>query len=158
MKFDITDLNLIPFIILIIYFLSDKYFFPLALGKKQFIHKLQFEKEFEIYYYLWMKIAHFRSAAKKYFDILPIGEEKSEFYDPFVKEWEDVYETITIREPFMAKDVYEQTKKLIEIPLETLAKFKNPIVGDQDELVKVRDEIFEICEGIREVIRERIIV
>jgi len=147
-----------PFIILIIYVLADKYFFPLALGKKKFIHKLQFEKEFEIYYYLWMKIAHFRSAAKNYFDILPIGEEKSEFFDPFVKEWDDVYETIKIREPFMAKDVYEQTKKLIEIPLETLAKFKNPIVGDQDELVKIRDKIFKICEEIREAIRERIIV
>ncbi len=156
MKFDI--INLIPFIILIIYFLADKYFFPLALGKKQFIHKLQFEKEFEIYYYLWMKIAHFRKAAKRYFDILPVGEERSEFYDPFVKEWEEVYGTITIREPFMAKDVYEQTKKLIEMPQETLEKFKNPIVGDQEELVKIKDEIFEICELIKESIRKRIVV
>lgn len=165
MKGDITDLNLtpyfilslIPYIILIIYFLADKYFFPLALGKKQFIHKLQFEKEFEIYYYLWMKIAHFKEAAEKYFDLMPADEEEeSEFYKPFVEEWEKVSGTITIREPFMAKEVYKQTEKLIGIPLETLAKFKNPIVGDRKELVRIRDEIFEICERIRDAIRKRI--
>ena len=129
-----------------------------SLSKNEFIHKLQFEKEFDIYNYLWMKIAHFKEAAKKYFDILPINEEKSEFYDPLLKEWEEVKETISIREPFIAKEVYEQTNKLIEISLEPLAKFKNPINADQDELVKIRDEIFEICEGIGKAIRKRIIV
>ncbi len=129
-----------------------------SLSKKEFIHKLQFEKEFEIYDYLWMKIAHFKEAAKKYFDILPIGEEKSEFYDPLLEEWEEVYNTIIIREPFIAKEVYEQTNKLIEISLEPLAEFKNPITADQDKLVKIRDKIFEICESIGKAIRERIIV
>lgn len=159
MKFDITDLNLVPFILMIIYFVADKYFLPLTLGKKQHIHKLQFEKEFEIYLYLWMKIAHFKRAAKRYFNLLPVDpDEESEFFQPFWIEWEDVYETITIREPFIAEEVFEQTDKLVELALEPLAKYKNPLVADQGELVKIRDEIFEKCDLIREAIRERIIV
>lgn len=127
-------------------------------SKQQFVHKLQFEKEFETYWYLWMKIAHFKDAAKKYFDILPIGEEKSEFYNPFGREWEEVNETIRIREPFIAKEVFEQADKLIKISVHVLAEFKNPINADQEWLVKTRDEIFEICEGIGKTIKDRITV
>ena len=126
-------------------------------SKELYIHKLQFEKEFEIYDYLWMKIAHFKKAAKNYLDIMPVDpNEESEFFDPFVKEWDELYETITIREPFMAEEVFDQTDKLIKIPEATLTKFKNPIKANQKELLEVKKEILKICEGIGEAIRGRI--
>jgi len=126
-------------------------------SKELFIHKLQFEKEFTIYDYLWMKVAHFRRAAENYFDIMPVfPKEKSEFFDPFVKEIKDVYETITIREPFLAEEVYEKTKKLVDISVELLARFKNPINADLDELREIRARVFDICAEIERAIRGRI--
>ena len=129
-----------------------------SLSKKELIHKIQFEKEFEIYWSLWKKIGHLKITATLYFIILDFdSSEKSEFFDPFLEELENVYETIIIREPFLAEEVYKRTDKLTKISLEVLKKFKNPITANQSELRKIKDELFEICAEIEKAIRRRII-
>lgn len=124
----------------------------LSLLKEQTIHKLQFEKEFEVYDYLWMKIAHLKKHTAILYDKLDAPNIKKEFAK-FLITWEDVKETINIRAPFISKEVYKICQAILKLAASAFDAEKPP---QKSELGKIKKEIANLSSKVEEAIRERI--
>lgn len=118
---------LIPLFLIAIYFLFDKYIFPLKLGKKleetkneftrefsteleeiksslskeKFIHELQFKEEFKIYLELWKKVIDLKEATDL---ILPVID----IVDPNKSDKEIKKERLEV-----AQKAYQELRKVI---------------------------------------------
>lgn len=111
-------------------------------SKEQFIHKLQFEKEFKTYSYLWMRVAHFERAVKNFYDNPSKPKDWDTLMSQFNKELHEVTETRLNNIPFISEEVVIKVKQLIDLSLE-------PAMDKSGRITK-------ICGEIEKAIRERI--
>ena len=125
-------------------------------SKELFIHKLQFEKEFGTYKYLWMKVAHFNRAVREFYYNPDEPKDWQHLYDNFVKEYNEVKETIINNTPFISEEVYEKTQQLIDLSLEPFFVYSKSRAVDKERLPDIVKGISSICIDIEKAIRERI--
>ena len=133
-------------------------------SKELFIHRLQFEKEFETYKYLWMKIAHFRETVENVHILGKLEdrlEDRKEAWDSFLKECKEVMRTILDNTPFISEEVYEKTQQLVYSSLMPVSVghpklWTVDLRPKPDTMQDTLEEMFQICNGIEKAIRERI--
>lgn len=143
-----------------------------ALSKEQFIHKLQFEKEFNLYVEIWKHLHHFRtetadiiSTLKNKPDIISTLKKNkgkprkgSIFPRKFVKIVEKITEVIEYHKPFFAEEVYEKSlnfaKESAVLIVHSLFTEKEKKINDL-EILKL-DKFDSIIDDIEKAIRKRI--
>ena len=139
-----------------------------ALSKEQLIHKLQFEKEFDIYEKLWARLIIFENVTRRYIAILSFFEPKKDLDETQKKMLQkyngafgDIEKTISISKPFYSVQVYKYTDELLNaahskvISSQFISYEKEP-KKYLNEFKKYNKEIKKIIDNIEEAIRERI--
>jgi len=115
--------NVLLYIIVVgTYFILDKYIFPTKVAKEQLIHKIQFEKEFEIYKELWGELVVLRDLIQEYL-LTPKTDssykEKAWHILAKLKRQHDRVKLITDRnKPFYGEEVNKNAKKTLIASLE----------------------------------------
>ena len=186
MNIDIADIVL--FLIIIFYFFLDKYLIPnkinknlaetesrlskeladikSSLSKEQFIHRLQFEKEFKIYEELWKRLLDLRGSTARLIPIIDWAdpnktedETKKERLEKFTSDLDEVRKAIFENKPFYNEEVYENSNKIIRKSISQITKFHYPEkdIGDHYMNAEKRvNEINRIIDSVEKAIRERI--
>lgn len=169
MNIQINLWGFISFATMIVYFLLDKYYVPLRLSKKQFIYKLQFEKEFKIYSELWEKLIELRNTTELYLltdksidqnkPEESAGVKKIKVPETVAKLYDETVKMITNNKPFYSDSVYKKATKLLSRSLKELFGFGHPIEdileGEKSVNEKI-SEMNEIIENVEKAIRRRI--
>lgn len=133
----------------------------------RFIHRLQFEAEFETYLELWSKVVAVMDDSLRLRPVLDYrpsdrtqDEEKRERLNNLAASHRDYQECFRRREPFIAPHVFDSCKKLADKALEEGIAYKHGDGGRfseyWDEAKKNADDIKELAEGICVAVRERI--
>jgi len=120
-------------------------------SKELFIHKLQFEKEFKIYEYLWMNIAHFQGALNLFSD----PEDKGQL-DEITRLFKKVKETIINNIPFYSKEIHDKAELILNLSTGPVLFSVYQKKINIERLEEIKKEISIICNGIEKAIRERI--
>lgn len=140
-----------------------------SLSKVEFIHRLQFEKEFKIYEKLWSYLVDLQEATEQLDPVI-------EFRDPNKSEEEiktekmtnvrnayvKVQKGITRNKPFYDKNVYEGANDILKKSIKHWISFAFPskdpknIIQYYEEAKKLTTEINAIIDKIENAIRERI--
>ena len=141
-----------------------------ALTKEQFIHRLQFEKEFEIYLKLWKKLFDLKEATEMLIPIVDFDEPgKTEDETRKIrlkrvqKAYGEVQTVINHYRPFFAKDVYKNAKNILSKSLrQALASQYPGKHGEEflkrfEDAQKRTDDILKIIDEIDESIRAQIL-
>ncbi len=139
-------------------------------SKELLVHRLQFEKEFEIYRQLWTAVLALGRATREFRD-LKIGKAKSQ--GETLKEFADAFDGLNTvvfdNRPFYAPAVFEKTKAALDLAWEIdRSHAKKALLqearGDSDKNVeklielgehiedtlnKINDSIPPICDAIR---------
>lgn len=185
---NISIADIILFLIIIFYIFLDKYWIPnkisknlaetesrllkeleeikSSLFKEQFIHKLQFEKEFNIYEKLWANLIELKSLVGFFplHNALKTTEEprkdiEGKMIIKLMDNINNVQRTIEDNRPFYSKEIYRNALKIVEI---TKTFFIPPedLVGKKFEhlskLIESESQIYEIISDIEQAIRKRI--
>ena len=120
-------------------------------SKELFIHKLQFEKEFKIYEYLWMNIAHFQRALHLFSD----PEDKGQL-DEIARLFREVKETIINNTPFYSEEINEKAELILNLSIRPILLSVHEKKIKKEGLEDIEKEISIICADIEEAIRKRI--
>jgi len=139
-------------------------------SKEQFIHKLQFEKEFNIYEKLWANLIklknlvelftlhHALKTKEKPIKEKPINEIEGKMIIKLMDNINNVQRTIEDNRPFYSEEIYRNALKIVKltktffVPPEDLGeKFKH-----LSKLVESESQIYEIIKDIEQAIRKRI--
>ena len=140
-----------------------------SLSKGEFIHRLQFEKEFRIYSQLWKKLIILRnSTATIVHPITAKRQEESEEEDAREKEdrlrkvynnYEEIEKMIINNKPFYSEKVYENAERILEESMKQIFGWHYPHEDINSHytiaLGRVK-EISVIIDDIERAIRERI--
>lgn len=136
------------------------------LEKNNFIHKLQFEKEFEIYSDLWIKLIDVRDKARALrpkFDSVdpnqPIKEIKIQRLSDLQQPYNSCLESFEKNKPFYNDKVYYEIEKILKIVRSEAVDYEyNPSSGLDyyDVAEKNISNILNSLDKISIVIRERI--
>jgi len=124
-------------------------------SKEQFIHKLQFEKEFKIYEYLWMKIAHFKRALEAFYREPDKPKDKKQL-DDFLQNFKEVKETIINNAPFISKEIYSSAQDILDLAIGPFLYYAQTKTVVEEKLLEIRDKVPKICDNIEKAIRDRI--
>ena len=186
MKIDIFDLIIL--LIIILYFFLDKYLVPLKVNaklekirsdflakleeikslysKEQYIHRLQFEKEFEIYQELWTNLITLKNDARLFtlHDALKttgesIKEKEGEMIIKLMDDINNAQRTIENNRPFYGEEIHENALKIVELTKAFFGRSKDLDEKEMEyllKLVKRESEIYEIIDNIEKAIRKRI--
>ncbi len=136
------------------------------LSKEQFIHRLQFEKEFEIYKELWRAIRVLQGATGQLIPIIDFAPgdmtedqvRKQRLID-ITDSLEKVRDVIEMNKPFYSSAVYKQCAELTNISISQIVSFHYPGSDSSiywDLAVKRVEQIKTILDNIEIAIRERI--
>ena len=141
-----------------------------ALAKEQFIHRLQFEKEFEIYLELWKKLFVLKEATEMLvlvvdYDEPGLTEEETRKIrlERAEKAYDEVRTAINHYRPFFAKDVYKNAKKILDKSLKQVLTSQYPgkdVVEFSERFAKAQsrtENILKIIDKIEKAIRDRIL-
>ncbi|GEM_PF-6710047 len=139
--------------------------------QKHTVHKLQFEKEFQIYESLWVELVELR----KIIIISPIIDRFSEDANPldvYKKRWKKAvskFEAVSAifnnQKPFFYRPVSEQVDKLLKECRNHLIVFNNEVLTSRErkpepdvylEVEKFRDKVENVIDKIEQIIQERI--
>lgn len=139
-------------------------------SKELFVHRLQFEKEFEIYRQLWTAVLALGRATREFRDLkMGASKPEAEIVKDFVDAFNKLNNVVFDNRPFFAPDVFEKTKMTLDLALEidrsrakkSLWEEANAVSDKhteklielaehiQDTLDKINDSILPICEAIR---------
>ena len=141
-----------------------------ALAKERFIHRIQFEKEFEIYLKLWRKLFDLKEATEMLVLVVDYDEpgltqeetrkirlERAE------KAYGEVRKAINYSKPFFAKDVYKHAKKILRESFKQVLVSQSPGRHVEEFLErfgkaqKRTQDILKIIDKIEKAIRDRIL-
>ncbi len=138
-----------------------------SLSKEQFIHKLQFEKEFKIYEELWKKLVDLKEATEK---IIPIngyrepGKDDAEIDKEraqiVAEAYSEVRKIINYNKPFYDEKVYENTEKILSQSFRQVLAVRYPNRDESKHFEKAEErieEIFAVIYKVEVAIRERIL-
>jgi len=142
--------------LVVLYLFTKELLIPFYLSRKQFIHKLQFEKEFETYDYLWMRVAHFERAIRKLYDEPDERTDWDKLLSEFKKKLHEVRETRINNIPFISEEVVEKIQQLIELSLEPFIIYAKTKKIDTEKHPEIREEATKISGEIEKAIRKRI--
>ncbi len=185
---NITLADIILFIIIILFFFLSKYLIPIkinknlaetesrlseelakiksSLSKEQYIHRLQFDKEFNIYSELWSNLIILKNSVE--LSILHEGfknsgvnkkEIEGQILIKLMDNINNAKGTIENNRPFYSEEIYENALKIVEL---TKTVFGHPIIREENfmkhlsKLMESKDQIYEIISDIEQAIRERI--
>jgi hypothetical protein len=135
------------------------------LAQKQTIHKLQFEKEFEIYSELWSSLSRLRESCS---ELVPGGqftdkspqELRGEQADKFARAYTDVAKIVEHQRPFYAPKVYQDASKLLSVAWRQMIQHAfdktTPLTKRYEQMKERVDNICAIVSDIESSIRERI--
>ena len=135
-----------------------------SLAKEQYIHQIRFNREFDIYQFLWKKLATLIRKSELltysgYYD--PRGDSRAkEFGEAFAATFKVLDNNI----PFFSPTVYEPARKILNlinketssIRLALSQGFKDPEFNDFDKVKEAITEIRPYVEEVKMAIRERI--
>jgi len=137
-------------------------------SRQQFIHKLQFEKEFEIYLKLWKELVDFRISTErliKSVEMIPENMTEKEYkkkkLEALHKHFQTLHDTVKKHKPFYSEEVFKDVQEIKDIAVTQLRFFHFP---DQDTLKHYKDaedrigKINSIADRIEKSIRDRIVV
>lgn len=137
------------------------------LEKRVFIHKVQFEKEFEVYLDLSKRIHAFRTA---YFTLnavlknVPTDPEiarrkQEELQTAFVNAYTHLRDGLEEYKPFYAMQIHELAKPIIELAIDQLIFMQFPIQSNiprYQEVQQQKKHLLASVESVVEEIRKRI--
>jgi len=138
------------------------------LGKKDTVHKLQFEKEFQLYGELWKALVDVRLTATitPSLDIMPKGQEQYDVYKDRFQSAADAFnkanDLFKYHEPFYHDDVSKITEDLLDQCRKHIRKVARVLSSGKfdDKLFDSADELFKIMteaiNKIKEAIKQRI--
>jgi hypothetical protein len=139
-------------------------------SKELFVHRLQFEKEFEIYRELWTSVLALGRSTREFRD-LQIGPAKAQ--EEILKDFTDAFNRLSSvvfdNRPFYAPEVFERTIATLDLAREiNRSRVKGTLLEKantnsdkhteklieldkhiQDTLDKINESILPICEAIR---------
>ncbi len=140
-----------------------------ALEKEQFIHRLQFEKEFEIYLELWKKLFVLKEATEMLvlvvdYDEPGLTEEETRKIrlERAEKAYNEVQTAINHYRPFFAKDVYKNAKKILDKSLRQVLTSQYPgknieeVLKSFEKAQSRTKNILKVIDEIEKAIRHRI--
>jgi len=138
----------------------------LALSREQFIHKLQFEKEFNIYSELWENLIDLKEAIELLIpitDIREAGKSEEEIKEERLKNVRDAYinvqKGITRKKPFYDKEVYKNANEILKKSISQGLAYIYPsrdVIKHYEKAKERTDQIKNIINNIEEAIRKRI--
>ena len=141
-----------------------------VLAKEQFIHRLQFEKEFEIYLELWKKLFVLKEATEMLIPIVDYdepGKTEEETRKIRLKRAEKAYDEVRTAinhyRPFFAKDVYKNAMKILSKSLKQALASQysgrnvDEFLGRFEEAQRRTENILKIIDEIDKSIRTRIL-
>ncbi len=141
-----------------------------ALAKEQFIHRLQFEKEFEIYLELWKKLFVLKEATEMLMPIMDYnepGKTEEETRKIRLKKTQAAYievrKAINYNKPFFAKEVYTNANNILSKSLRQALASQYPgrhveeFLKRFEKAQKRTDDILKIIDEIDKSIRTRIL-
>ncbi len=140
----------------------------LELEKKKTVHKLQFEKEFQLYDDLWKALIDVRSSASitPSLDILPQGKDFKELYEErltkAIQSVDKASNLVVFNRPFyhpsvseVAQEVLKECRRHVRRTARKLGQ--NRLDNNQfDEADELEEMLNRAVETIEEVIRKRI--
>lgn len=131
-----------------------------------YVHKLQFEKEFEIYLELWEKImsvmtstVELRPFLEKYDPDETESETKQRRLKALSTALQELQQTVNNHKPFYAPDVYESAHELLHISNKEAHHYQVQSPNSDkyfDDAMKNTKEMDQILDDICESIRKRI--
>ena len=137
-----------------------------SFSKEQFIHRLQFEKEFKIYSELWANLIKLKNSVE-----LSIFQEafkafrvnKNEIGGKLIIDLMDninnAKRTIENNRPFYSEEIYRNALKIVELTKSFLGQPKALEESDIEHLSKLvesKDQVYKIIDDIELATRERI--
>jgi len=142
-----------------------------ALEKEQFIHRLQFEKEFEIYLELWKKLFVLKEATEMLMPVIDydepgLTEEETRKIrlEKAIKAYDEVRTAINHYKPFFAKDVYKNANKILNESFKQALASQYPgrnveeFLQNFERAQKRTEEILNIIDKIDKSISTRILI
>jgi len=136
-----------------------------ALDKSLHIHKVQFEKEFNIYEDIWQKLVEIKKATlslRPRFDSVDpqesLEERKKKRMDSFSSSFTPFRDSIEKNRPFYAQDIYKLLNDLLKVTYNEAIDFQYSEKQDRqywEEGKKNEEEILQKIEAICESIRNR---
>jgi len=137
-----------------------------SLSKGEFIHRLQFEKEFETYQELWANLIRLKNSVElfTFHDALKTKEEprkeiEGKMIIKLIDNINNVQRTIENNRPFYSEEIYKNALKIVAL---TKTFFGRPEdLGEEKieyllKLVKRESQIYKIIDSIEKAIRKRI--
>ena len=141
-----------------------------ALEKEQFIHRVQFEKEFEIYLGLWKKLFDLKEATEMLIPVVDYNEPgKNEEQTKKIrlkrveKAYGEVRTAINHNKPFFAEDVYKHANKILRESFRQALASQYPGKHVEEFLERFgkaqerKEEIINIIDEIEKAIRDQIL-
>lgn len=121
------------------------------------IHRVQFEKEFQIYVELSQKMnAVRRSLFTLQPNIKPLFEnleKENEHWSPlkkdFLKTWAELRDSLQNYRPFYHENVFIELDKIIDISMDEVVRIKVPLFDDATPHKEVRDMKDKLLEAIK---------
>lgn len=131
------------------------------------VHRVQFEKEFEIYLELMDKMASVRQALFTLNKIIRRQfrdkTEHDEYYAPLRKKLKDTFDafrsTVLINEPFYAEEVFIAGDQIIELAVDEIStqdSYDSGQSSSHERIIEMRDRVSKCTEALVKAIRERI--
>jgi hypothetical protein len=162
-------LCIIILILTALWYLFTKYYVQKLLEKSElsiYVHKLQFEKEFEIYLDLWEKIMSVMTATvalRPFWDRYdldePERERKQRRVETLGKAMDELKYTVNSHKPFYAPDVFESAHEFIHISFIEADDYQLSSPNHRqyfDRAIKHKDDMEVLLDDICESIRNRI--
>ncbi|MBU0719578.1 MAG: hypothetical protein KJ749_15145 [Planctomycetes bacterium] len=130
-------------------------------SKELFVHRLQFEKEFEVYVHLWKEMLEVGRAASR-FRVLTFessrtrDEEMQDLSEAYNRLKDQVYD----HRPFYAPRVYDLTTKFLDKVRGVVQGHRGSLqaAAPTDDTERLLDEVNGMIPEVCDAIRERIFV
>lgn len=133
-----------------------------SLSKGEFIHRLQFEKEFNLYSELWKNVHQYKSIIKNIMSFLREKKDKSSInsaklnFKKLARIGSEIEKIVDHYKPFFAEEVYEKTLTFAKESEVLMRLYLLPEKEFHDKEALELDKFDSIIDEIEQVIRKRI--
>ncbi len=138
---------------------KDRVHYEEQLQKKVFVHRLQFEKEFEVYLGLWKELLEAGRAASEYRELkVDSGKSREQELEGLRLAINRFKDRVYDYRPFYAPRIYDLTTELLK-KLRIVHRYeanRARAAKREDDIEQCLDEINGAIPGICDAIRERV--
>lgn len=131
-------------------------------SKEQYIHRVQFEKEFNLYSELWKHVHQYKSIINNIMSVLREKKDKSLIkslklnFKKLKRIGSEIVKIVDHYKPFFAEEVYEKTLNLAKESEVLIGLYLLPEKEFHDKEALELDKFDSIIDEIEQVIRKRI--